>query len=64
VVCERLGYLGVVIDADRNRAADGSAPARVDAAGSRVEVWVVPTDEGRMAAQSACALLATRDAAA
>jgi acetate kinase len=31
--------------------------AAVHAAGSAVEVWVVPTDEGRVAARDALALL-------
>jgi len=56
-VCQRLAYLGVTIDSRRNAAADGSAPVRVDAAGTDVEVWVIPTDEGRMAAQAALDLL-------
>ena len=60
-VCERLGYLGVALDIQKNQRADGSAAARLDAPGSRVEVWVVPTDEGRMAAQSALDILRSLD---
>ena len=44
---------GVQIDEAANRAADGSAMVRIDAPGSRAEVWVVPTDEGRVAARQA-----------
>jgi acetate kinase len=56
-VCAALGHLGVRLDEAANRAADGSAVAAVHAAGSAVEVWVVPTDEGRVAARDALALL-------
>ncbi|MEY8875089.1 MAG: acetate/propionate family kinase [Leptothrix sp. (in: b-proteobacteria)] len=54
-----LGFLGVRIDADANRAADGNAVAAIHAADSAVQVWVVPTDEGRVAARDALALLQT-----
>lgn len=57
-VCAALGYLGVQIDAAANRAADGSAVVAIHAPGSAVEVWVVPTDEGRVAARDALALVA------
>lgn len=56
--CARLAYLGVRIDARRNREADGKAIAAIHAPGSGVEVWVVPTDEGRVAAGDAAALCA------
>lgn len=52
-----LGYLGVRIDAAANLATDGNAVAAIHAADSTVEVWVVPTDEGRVAARDALALL-------
>ena len=57
-VCERLAYLGVVIDPVRNRQAVGEAVAAVHAPESRVEVWVIPTDEGQVAASEAARLLA------
>lgn len=53
-----LAYLGVHVDADANRAADGSEVVAIHAADSAVQVWVVPTDEGRVAARDALALLA------
>jgi acetate kinase len=52
-----LGFLGVKLDAAANRAADGSTVAAIHAADSAVQVWVVPTDEGRVAARDALALL-------
>lgn len=54
--CERLRYLGVRIDAKRNLAATGGQTLSIHAQDSRVEVWVVPTDEGRVAASDAAEL--------
>lgn len=56
-VCERLGYLGVQVDATLNRQATGTAIRAIHTATSTVEVWVVPTDEGRVAAQAAADIL-------
>lgn len=55
-VCEALHYLGVSVDAARNQAATGDAVRAIHAEGSGVEVWVIPTDEGRVAAREALAL--------
>ncbi len=52
-----LAYLGVRIDAAANQAADGNAVAAIHAADSRVQVWVVPTDEGHVAARDALHLV-------
>ena len=57
-VCDRLAYLGVVVDPARNRQATGDAVAALHAPESRVEVWVIPTDEGQVAAREASRLLA------
>jgi len=56
-VCAALAYLGVRLDESANRLADGSAAVAIHAANSAVEVWVVPTDEGRVAARDALGLL-------
>jgi acetate kinase len=56
-VCDALAYLGVHIDAALNRQATGDKVCAIQAAHSTVEVWVVPTDEGRVAAQDALAFL-------
>ena len=56
-VCAALGHLGVRIDAAANLAADGSTVTAIHAADSAVEIWVVPTDEGRVAARDAMTLL-------
>ena len=57
-VCERLSWLGIRIDAARNQQADGKQAWAVHAPDSAVEIWVIPTDEGRVAAREAAALLA------
>ena len=56
-VCDDLGYLGVRLDAQANAAATRDARVPIHAAGSTAEIWVLPTDEGRVAAESAVALL-------
>ena len=56
-IAAQLGWLGVRLDPERNAAARGDACAAVHADGSAVEVWVIPTDEGRVAADQALALL-------
>ena len=56
-VCERLAWLGVVIDPLLNQQATGDQLLAIHAPDSRVEVWVIPTDEGRVAAQEAARLL-------
>jgi acetate kinase len=56
-VGEKLGWMGVEIDAERNRLAIGESVAPIHRSGSPVEVWVVPTDEGIVAASQAAALL-------
>ena len=44
-ICDGLAWLGVVLDADRNAATVHGAEGRISAPDSRVEVWVIPTDE-------------------
>lgn len=56
-VCERLAWTGLRMDAQRNREADGKAAYAIHAPDSRVEIWVIPTDEGRVAAREAAQLL-------
>jgi acetate kinase len=55
--CEALAYLGIRLDDAANRDATGDLIAPIHAADSAVEVWVVPTDEGRVAADDAMRLL-------
>lgn len=51
--CAALGYLGVRLDTVLNQSATGDQMLAIHAQGSAVEIWVVPTDEGRVAAQDA-----------
>lgn len=45
LICEGLEWLGVKLDDARNKATVGGGEGKISADGSRVEVWVVPTDE-------------------
>jgi len=56
-VCQALGYLGVQLDQKRNAHAAPGQALPLHAEGSRVEIWVIPTDEGRYAAEQALSLL-------
>ena len=56
-VCEALAWMGVRLDDSQNLAARGDTITPVHADDSRIEVWVIPTDEGRVAAQQALAWL-------
>jgi acetate kinase len=56
-VGESLAYLGVQVNAARNAKATGDRVASIHADNSAIEVWVVPTDEGRVAAQDALAFV-------
>jgi acetate kinase len=44
-ICDGLQWMGITIDAAKNVAMQNGKEGRIDAAGSRVEVWVIPTDE-------------------
>ena len=54
---QRLAWLGVQIDPVRNAQATADQVMSIHAPGSSVEVWVVPTDEGVVAAREAARLL-------
>jgi acetate kinase len=56
-VCERLGWMGVDVDPQLNQQATGNEVLAIHRPDSRVQVWVVPTDEGRVAAQEAARLI-------
>jgi acetate kinase len=47
MVCDRLGWLGVALDA----AANARNAAIISTASSRVAVWVIPTNEEAMIAR-------------
>jgi acetate kinase len=54
-VCENLEELGILLDPDANQAARGEA--KISTAESRVQVWVVPTNEELIVARQAAQLL-------
>ena len=56
-VCERLAWLGVVIDPQLNAQAAGDQEVAIHGAGSSVQVWVIPTDEGLVVAREAARLI-------
>ena len=43
-ICAELDWLGISLDPARNASLTG-AEGRIDAEGSRVALWVIPTDE-------------------
>lgn len=55
-VAQALAYLGVAVDTARNQSATGERVCPIHTNSSTVDVWVVPTDEGRVAAQEALAI--------
>jgi acetate kinase len=57
-VCRGLDELGIVLDTDANRAARGEA--RIEAPQSRVQIWVVPTNEEIVVARQVQEVLADR----
>lgn len=56
-VCARLAWLGVAIDLELNQLATGDKVMAIHRPESRVEVWVIPTDEGTVAAREAARLI-------
>jgi acetate kinase len=44
-ICDGLQWMGIELDAERNSAMVEGKEGRIDRQGSRVEVWVIPTDE-------------------
>ena len=56
-VCEKLSWLGVKLDLALNQRATQDTICKISAKDSAIEVWVVPTDEGLVAARDAQALL-------
>lgn len=56
-VCQQLAFLGIRLDPENNAKANAGIAARLHADDSTVEVWMIPTDEGRVAAQAAVAAM-------
>ena len=58
-VCARLAFLGISLDTDKNTLANPMNATQLHDEKSAVDIWMVPTDEGRVAAQLALELLST-----
>jgi acetate kinase len=56
-LCRGLEFLGLELDAAANQTASHQHITPIHRPGSKVEIWVVPTDEGIIAAEEALALL-------
>jgi acetate kinase len=55
-VCESMSYLGIEIDEEKNKNFVRGVKQDISAEGSRVAVWVIPTDEEYMIARDTEAL--------
>ena len=56
-VCRNLSWLGIELDEELNNNATGDKITCINSTQSRVQVWVVPTDEGKVASQQALMLV-------
>jgi acetate kinase len=54
-ICGFLSWLGIVLDEEKN--SGGSNERKISAQESKIEVWVVPTDEEKMIARESWAVL-------
>jgi acetate kinase len=54
-VCAGLEELGIALDTQANGSAKGES--RIDAPGSRVQIWIVPTNEELIVARQTKELL-------
>jgi acetate kinase len=50
-ICAGMDWLGIGVDDAKNAATVAGAEGRIDAAGSRVQLWVIPTDEEMLIAR-------------
>ena len=57
LVCADLDWFGIRLDEAANAAAKGEMP--IHAAGSRVQLWIMPTNEEIVVARQAKELLAS-----
>jgi acetate kinase len=56
-----LGFAGVELDPRKNDPARGGKESRIDAEGSRTQVWVLPTNEELIVARQTLAVIKTRN---
>jgi len=55
-----FGYAGIAIDARKNESARGSEETRIEAADSKAQVWVLPTNEELIVARQTVDVLKTQ----
>jgi acetate kinase len=58
-VCSELAWLGIELDSLKNQNASPEKALLISKNSSSIEVWVVPTDEGKIAAKLALAVMTT-----
>ena len=56
-ICKDLDFAGIKIDHDKNLAAKGSEETRIFAAGSKAQIWVLPTNEELIVARQTMEVL-------
>jgi acetate kinase len=56
-ILEGFEWFGLELDPDANAAASGGAEARITRAGSRLQAWVIPTDEELLIARDTARLV-------
>jgi len=57
LVCDSLDWFGIILDPTRNQEANGEAP--IHATNSRVQIWIMPTNEELIVARQTKELLAS-----
>ena len=56
-ICNGLRYLGVILDMEANELFTNGCIRPIHSTNSSVEIWVIPADEGRVAAKHAITLI-------
>ena len=56
-ICHGFDYAGLALDTQKNSTANGNQETRIDAAGSKVAVWVLPTNEELIVARQTVEVL-------
>ena len=57
-ILENMDYAGICFDPVKNQSVDGNAETRIDAADSRTQIWVLPTNEELIVARQTVQALA------
>jgi acetate kinase len=61
-IASDLDFAGIVLDPAKNESANGKEESRIDASGSRVAIWVLPTNEELIVARQTVGVLTEGDA--